>query len=107
MAWCEVARFGARRGRRIVRFVATCVARLAEGKLPGINMKAKLLLTLLSWSAGTVLHALGANEYKLGNRAVILETQQIKTNRTLILWMVHPVKHPRDTPSEPYSCPEY
>ena len=70
-------------------------------------MKTKLVSILLFLSSLTAFGANNADEYKLGNGAVILETQEIKPNRTLLLWMVRPVKHPRETPSEPYSCPEY
>ena len=70
-------------------------------------MKTKLVSILLSFSSLTAFGATNADEYKLGNGAVILETQEVKPNRALLLWMVRPVKHPRETPSEPYSCPEY
>ena len=70
-------------------------------------MKTKLVSILLSLPSLTAFGATNADEYKLGNGAVILETQEIKPNRTLVLWMVRPIKHPRETPSEPYSCPEY
>ena len=38
---------------------------------------------------------------------MIIETQSVTPNRSLILWMVRPTKHPRDTPDELYTCPEY
>lgn len=48
-----------------------------------------------------------AEEYDLPSGAVIIEMQPVGTDRSLILWMVNPTKHPRDTPGEPYTCPEY
>ena len=49
----------------------------------------------------------GGEEYKLAEGALIIETQPVTPNRSLILWMVRPTKHPRETPDEPYTCPEY
>ena len=48
-----------------------------------------------------------AEGYELAEGAMIIETQSVTPNRSLILWMVRPTKHPRDTPDEPYTCPEY
>jgi hypothetical protein len=48
-----------------------------------------------------------AQEYGLPSGAVTIETQAVKTDRSLVLWMVNPTKHPRETPDEPYTCPEY
>lgn len=48
-----------------------------------------------------------AEGYELAEGAMIIETQSVTPNRALILWMVRPTKHPRDTPDEPYTCPEY
>lgn len=40
----------------------------------------------------------------------MVETRPIKSkahpNRALVLWMIEPKKNPRDTPDEPYTCPE-
>lgn len=44
--------------------------------------------------------------YNLPAGALIIETQPVKTNRALILWMLNPRRIPRDTPDEPYTCPE-
>jgi hypothetical protein len=42
--------------------------------------------------------------------AKIIETQALQSakyaNRALILWMIKPVRNPRGTPDEPYTCPE-
>lgn len=48
----------------------------------------------------------GSQSFGLPPEAVILETRVVATNRTLVLWMLHPKKVPRDTPDEPYTCPE-
>ena len=39
--------------------------------------------------------------------AVTVETQPVRVNRSLILWMVNPTKNPRATPGEFYTCPEH
>lgn len=44
--------------------------------------------------------------YKLPTGALIIETQTVKTNRALILWVLNPKRIPRDLPDEPYTCPE-
>lgn len=48
--------------------------------------------------------------YKLPAGAVIVETCPVPSkahpNRALLLWMIKPRKNPRDTPDEPYTCPE-
>jgi hypothetical protein len=44
--------------------------------------------------------------FGLPRESVILETKVIRLNRTLVLWMLRPKKVPRDTPDEPYTCPE-
>lgn len=48
----------------------------------------------------------GGQNYRLPREAFVLETKVVGTNRTLVLWMLHPKKVPRDTPDEPYTCPE-
>lgn len=45
-------------------------------------------------------------DYRLPAGALIIETQPVKTNRALILWMLRPTRNPRDLPDEPYTCPE-
>ncbi len=48
-----------------------------------------------------------ANEYGLPNGAKILETQTIPAkNRTLVLWMLNPKRHPRDVEDDIYTCPD-
>jgi hypothetical protein len=48
--------------------------------------------------------------YDLPAGAVLIETRPIKSrphpHRALILWMINPEKHPRETPGDPYTCPE-
>jgi len=44
--------------------------------------------------------------YGLPTGAFVIETKTITLNRTLVLWMMNPKKVPRDTPDEPYTCPE-
>jgi hypothetical protein len=70
-------------------------------------MKITSLLTCICLSAAPVLAASMGEEYKLADGAIIIETQPVMPNRSLILWMVRPTKHPRDTPSDLYTCPEY
>jgi hypothetical protein len=65
--------------------VATCVCLLA---IPGFSTSA-------------------AEEYELADGAMIIETQPVTPNRSLILWMVRPEKHPREAPDDAYTCPEY
>lgn len=54
-------------------------------------------------------HAL-SQAYDLPAGARIIETRRIPSkahpNRALILWMINPQKNPRDTPDDPYTCPE-
>jgi hypothetical protein len=51
-----------------------------------------------------------AQRYELPPGARIIETRplpsRLQPGRALILWMINPRKHPRDTPDEPYTCPE-
>jgi hypothetical protein len=48
--------------------------------------------------------------YELPRGALLIETRPIQSRsypqRALILWMMNPKKNPRDTPDEPYTCPE-
>jgi hypothetical protein len=66
-----------------------------------------LLLTCICFSTMSAVAAPPATEYELGDGAMIIETQPVTPKRALVLWMVRPTKHPRDTPDEPYTCPEY
>jgi hypothetical protein len=49
--------------------------------------------------------------YGLPPGAVLVEERPLpgkaRPDRALVLWMLHPEKHPRLDPSEPYTCPEY
>ncbi|HEX8177022.1 MAG TPA: hypothetical protein VF543_18165 [Pyrinomonadaceae bacterium] len=51
-----------------------------------------------------------SQKYKLPSGARIIETRAIPSkahaNRALVMWMVNPKRNPRDTPDEPYTCPE-
>lgn len=66
-----------------------------------------LLLTCVLLSATPTFAAPTAEGYELAEGAMIVETQPVTPNRSLILWMVRPTKQPRETPDEPYTCPEY
>lgn len=48
--------------------------------------------------------------HNLPASAVIVETQTLASHgdadRALVLWMLKPKRTPRDTPNEPYTCPE-
>lgn len=48
--------------------------------------------------------------YDLPAGAAVIETRPLPSKahpmRALLLWMINPVRHPRDTPTEPYTCPE-
>jgi hypothetical protein len=68
-------------------------------------MKMTLLLACLGLTSA--FGASTAEEYKFAEGALVIETQSITPNRSLVLWMVRPAKHPRETPDEPYTCPEY
>jgi hypothetical protein len=48
----------------------------------------------------------GSQNFGLPSDAVILETKTVASDRSMVLWMLHPKKVPRDTPDEPYTCPE-
>ncbi len=66
-------------------------------------------LVLLLWLA--LPAAAQTSAYGLPAGAQVIETQGINSprhpGRALILWMLNPIKVPRDNPAEPYSCPEY
>ena len=69
-------------------------------------MKITLLLSLhTSFSVSSFAQRKSQN-YRLPAGALIIETQPVKTNRALILWMLRPKRVPRDVPDEPYTCPE-
>src|ERR1700731_2689073 len=70
-------------------------------------MKITSLLTCVCLLAAPALAASIGEEYQLADGAIIIETQPVTPNRSLILWMVRPTKHPRDAPGDPYTCPEY
>ncbi len=48
--------------------------------------------------------------YGLPAGALVVETRALELGggrpRALVLWMLKPKKYPRDTPGEPYTCPE-
>jgi hypothetical protein len=69
-------------------------------------MKTKMLLIFVFVSATAALAASAGSDYPLPEGALVLETQPVAPNRALVLWMLKPTKHPRETPDEPYSCPE-
>ena len=52
-----------------------------------------------------------AADYQLPAGAQVIEVQPIQSSkhphRALMLWMLNPLKVPRDTPDDPYMCPEY
>lgn len=59
------------------------------------------LLTISSFAQQT------SQNYGLPNGALIIEIHPIRANRTLILWMLNPVKHPNENPdSDFYTCPD-
>jgi hypothetical protein len=63
------------------------------------------LLVLLTFPAQS-----RGQTYELPAGATVIETRLVPSkahpNRALILWMINPEKHPRDTTDEPYTCPE-
>jgi hypothetical protein len=69
-------------------------------------MKITVLLASLCVSTTVAFATSNGEDYKLADGAAIIETQSLTSNRSLILWMVRPTKHPRDTPADPYTCPE-
>src|SRR5664279_3965603 len=70
-------------------------------------MKMTLLLACVYLSTTPAFASSTREEYKLANGAIMIETQPVTSNRSLILWMVRPRTHPRETPADPYTCPEY
>jgi hypothetical protein len=70
-------------------------------------MKRTLLLACICLSTACGLAIPAGEEYNLADGATIIEAQTVTPNRSFILWMIRPSKHPRDTPGDPYTCPEY
>lgn len=70
-------------------------------------MKTKLSLIFAFLFGLGAMAAAAGEKYKLPAGALVLETQEVAPNRALVLWMVNPKKHPRDTPDEPYTYPEF
>jgi hypothetical protein len=66
-----------------------------------------LLLACVLLSTTPTFAASAGEEYKFAEGALVIETKPVTPNRSLILWMVRPTKHPRETSDEPYTCPEY
>jgi hypothetical protein len=69
-------------------------------------MKIIVLLACILLLASPSFAQRESQDYKLPAGALIIETQPVKTNRALILWMLNPKRVPRDVPDEPYTCPE-
>src|SRR5436190_23776042 len=72
-----------------------------------LKRKTMLFLVVVGLCRMTALAAAEGEDYQLPEGAKIIETQPLRPNRSLILWMVRPTQHPRDTPGDPYTCPEY
>ncbi len=66
-----------------------------------------LILACLFLSITSIFAAATGEEYEFTEGALVIETQPVTPNRSLVLWMVRPTKHPRETPDDPYTCPEY
>lgn len=49
-----------------------------------------------------------AQDYGLPAGALVVERRIVKSGRLLVLWMLNPTKHPRETliEDEPYTCPD-
>lgn len=71
------------------------------------QMKTTFLLVGICLATTPVFAASIVDEQELAEGATIIETQSLTPKRSLILWMVRPTKNPRDTPDDPYTCPEY
>jgi hypothetical protein len=70
------------------------------------EMKITVLLACIVFIAAPSLAQRTNQGYSFPTDAFIIETQPVKTNRALILWMVSHTKNPRDVTDETYSCPE-
>lgn len=72
-------------------------------------MKMKTLLSLLLLLFFFQAQSLGQT-YRLPAGARVIETRAIQSkahpNRALVMWMINPKRNPRETPNEPYTCPE-
>jgi hypothetical protein len=72
-------------------------------------MKMRTILSLLFLLLLFPAQAL-SQRYELPSGARVIETRAIPSkahrNRALVMWMLRPKKNPRDTPGEPYTCPE-
>jgi len=66
-----------------------------------------LLLACVCFSIVPAFGASPGEKYELAEGAMIIETQPVTPNRSLILWMVRPTQNPRDTSEDHYTCPEY
>lgn len=64
------------------------------------------LLVLLGFAASSL-----AADYGLPPGAQVIEVQPVPSSqhphRALVLWMLNPLKVPRENPDDPYACPEY
>ncbi|MGB7923504.1 MAG: hypothetical protein WCF57_09685 [Pyrinomonadaceae bacterium] len=69
-------------------------------------MKTTALLACIILLAAPSFAQRKSQIYKLPAGALVIETQPVKTDRALILWMLNPKRVPRDVPDEPYTCPE-
>jgi hypothetical protein len=69
-------------------------------------MKIRLLF-VCAFLASTAFAVSSPTKYPLPEGALVIETQSVAPKRAFILWMLKPAKHPRETPGEPYTCPEY
>jgi hypothetical protein len=70
-------------------------------------MKITLLLACVGLATTPVFAASIVDEQELADGAIVIETQPLTPQRSLVLWMVRPTRNPRDTPDDPYTCPEY
>jgi hypothetical protein len=77
------------------------------GHARDVIMKINLLLALVFCFATTAFTAPDIGKYQVPAGALVIETQSLAPNRELVLWMLKPTKHPRETPDELYTCPEY
>ena len=65
------------------------------------------LIAIVSVLGAVALLPAQAQEDDLPSGAVAIETQLVGPDRSLVLWILNPTKHPRDTPDEFYTCPEH
>lgn len=65
-----------------------------------ISLICALFLTAAPVASGQSQH------YGLPAGAFIVETRAVAPNRALVLWMLEPTRHPRESTDEFYSCPE-